>query len=134
MNNADNNEIKRLVVLELILPVGGTSKTRAKQSLAQILNRYHDTFAFENKDFAIKTITLPIMDIAKKFHGPFLKVIFDSNTDYDVSDRIDISKQIEILNKRLPKDIDELFNTSAPIKKSLIVNKIKKVIKWFGKK
>ena len=55
---------------KFIIPVGGKSKTRAKQSLAQLMNSYREVVDFDYQSGEIKTNGKPMMPFNKEYWLP----------------------------------------------------------------
>lgn len=55
---------------QFIIPVGGKSKTRAKQSLAQLMNNYRETVDFDYESGEIQTNGKPMMPFNKEYWLP----------------------------------------------------------------
>ena len=105
----ENNKIKRLVIMELVVPIGGKSKHRARQSIYQILDVYKDILSFESDEVTLKTLTMPIK--TEDFHGPFLTVVFDSNKDYECEEIESILKRVDSFNRNFLEEIKKLDRT-----------------------
>lgn len=56
--------------LKFIIPVGGKSKTRAKQSLAQLMNNYREVVDFDNSSGTLKVDGKPMMAFNKEYWLP----------------------------------------------------------------
>ena len=59
---------------QFIIPVGGKSKTRAKQSLAQLMNSYREVVDFNQESGEIQTNGKPMMPFNKEY-GYLLKMV-----------------------------------------------------------
>lgn len=102
------NKVKRLVILEFTVPIGGRSKTRARQSITALLNRYRDVLGYESEDVMLRTVTMPIK--SDTYKGPFLRVVFDSNVYY-VSAKIDeILEKVEKFNANFFEEFKKMEN------------------------
>lgn len=101
---------KRVVILEFRIPIGGKSKTRAKQSIYQLLENYKDILGYEDENVVLKTLTMPVKDdMDERFLGPFLTVVFDSNKDYKSEPVDEILSRVNTFNKNFLNEMDELL-------------------------
>lgn len=56
--------------MKFVIPVGGKSKTRAKQSLAQLMNNYREVVNFDTQSGEIQTNGKPMMQFHKEYWLP----------------------------------------------------------------
>ena len=56
--------------MKFIIPVGGKSKTRAKQSLAQLMNSYKETVDFDWESATLATDGKPMLQFSKEYWLP----------------------------------------------------------------
>lgn len=56
--------------MKFVIPVGGKSKTRAKQSLAQLMNNYRELVNFDTQSGEIQTNGKPMMQFHKEYWLP----------------------------------------------------------------
>jgi hypothetical protein len=56
--------------MKFIIPVGGKSKTRAKQSLAQLMNNYKEVCRFDWESGTLETDGKPMLQFSKEYWLP----------------------------------------------------------------
>jgi len=56
--------------MKFIIPVGGKSKTRARQSLAQLMNSYKETVDFDWESASLSTDGKPMLQFSKEYWLP----------------------------------------------------------------
>ena len=121
--------MKKDLILKFIIPVGGLSHHRAKQSLAQVMNAYKD---FQLNEYDVKQIWLP----TKEDISPDVQAIIPS--ELNETDKEEIKKLVDENWNLLTNELKMVFKIPVGEKSTSDVSKMldemlasyKEDIKW----
>lgn len=111
--------------MKFIIPVGGKSKTRAKQSLAQLMNNYREVVDFDASSGSLKVDGKPMMAFNKEYwlpskegESPEIETVAQDGPDFNDTDSLKyFADKLKMASKipfsRFDKDSPATYEMSA---------------------